>query len=48
MSETRLGGGRQVHQQEEPEQVSNSAGKRDQNPEGERPPADVRLVARPC
>lgn len=40
-SETRLGGGRQVHQQEEPGQVSNSAGKGDPDPEGERHSADV-------
>lgn len=45
VSETRLGGGRQVHQQEESGQVSNSAGKRDQNPEGERASADVCLLA---
>lgn len=45
MAEPRLGGGRQVHQQEESGQVSNSAGERDPNPEGERPSADVCLVA---
>lgn len=33
-----------MHQQEESGQVSNSAGERDQDPEGERPSADVRLV----